>query len=44
MEAKRSFFLMGDEGASNHCITENRSIMSQVVFDFFDEAFGSFAQ
>ena len=30
-----------EEGASNHCITENRSIMSQVVFDFFDEAFGS---
>ncbi len=29
------------EGASNHCLTENRSIMSQVVFDFFDEAFDS---
>lgn len=28
-----------NEGASNHCITENRSVMSQVVFDFFDEAF-----
>ncbi len=28
-----------DEGASNHCITENRSVMSQVVFDFFDKVF-----
>lgn len=28
-----------DEGASNHCLTENRSIMSQTVFDFLDEAF-----
>ena len=27
------------EGASNHCITENRSIMSQVVFDWLDEVF-----
>lgn len=28
-----------EEGASNHCLTENRSVMSQEVFDFFDEAF-----
>ena len=28
-----------DEGASNHCLTENRSVMSQVVFDFLDEVF-----
>ncbi|MBI9112391.1 alpha/beta hydrolase [Maridesulfovibrio ferrireducens] len=28
-----------NEGASNHCITENRSVMSQVVFDFFDDVF-----
>ncbi|NLG35552.1 MAG: alpha/beta hydrolase [Lentisphaerae bacterium] len=28
-----------NEGASNHCLTENRSVMSQVVFDFFNEAF-----
>ena len=34
----------GEEGASNHCLTENRSIMSQVVFDFFDEALDSFPQ
>jgi hypothetical protein len=33
-----------EEGASNHCITENRSIMSQVVFDFFDEVFDSSAE
>lgn len=26
-----------EEGASNHCLTENHSIMSQVIFDFFDE-------
>ncbi len=28
-----------DEGASSHCIGENRSLMSQVVFDWFDEIF-----
>lgn len=28
-----------NEGASNHCITENRSVMSQVVFDWLDEVF-----
>jgi len=27
-----------NEGASNHCLTENRSVMSQTVFDFLDEA------
>jgi len=27
------------EGASNHCITENRSLMSQVVFDWLDTVF-----
>jgi len=26
-----------NEGASNHCITENRSVMSQVVLDWLDE-------
>jgi alpha-beta hydrolase superfamily lysophospholipase len=25
------------EGASNHCIMENRGLVGQVVFDFFDE-------
>jgi hypothetical protein len=28
-----------DEGASNHCIMENRSIVGQVVFDWLDEIF-----
>jgi pimeloyl-ACP methyl ester carboxylesterase len=28
-----------EEGASNHCIMENRSLMSQVVFDWLDETF-----
>jgi len=28
-----------DEGASNHCIMENRSLMSQVVFDWLDSVF-----
>ncbi len=28
-----------NEGASNHCITENRSVMSQVVFDWLDNIF-----
>jgi len=28
-----------DEGATNHCIMENRSIVGQVVFDWLDEIF-----
>jgi pimeloyl-ACP methyl ester carboxylesterase len=28
-----------EEGASNHCVMENRSLMSQVVFDWLDETF-----
>jgi hypothetical protein len=27
------------EGAANHCILENRSLKSQVVFDWLDEVF-----
>jgi len=27
------------EGAANHCIMENRSLMSQIVFDWLDELF-----
>jgi hypothetical protein len=27
------------EGAANHCVMENRSLMSQVVFDWLDELF-----
>lgn len=36
---KRFVVTPADEGASNHCITENRSVMSQVVFDWLDEVF-----
>lgn len=28
-----------DEGAANHCVMENRSLMGQVVFDWLDETF-----
>lgn len=28
-----------NEGAANHCVMENRSLMSQVVFDWLDEVF-----
>jgi hypothetical protein len=28
-----------EEGASNHCIMENRSLMSQELFDWLDEVF-----
>ncbi|KAF0232989.1 MAG: hypothetical protein FD177_2028 [Desulfovibrionaceae bacterium] len=32
------------EGASNHCVMENRSLMSQEVFDWLDETFGEGAR
>lgn len=38
---KRFIITPGEEGASSHCIGENRSVMSQVVFDFFDEIFAA---
>jgi len=28
-----------EEGAANHCVMENRSLMSQVVFDWLDDTF-----
>jgi hypothetical protein len=28
-----------DEGASNHCVMENRSLIGQVLFDWLDESF-----
>ena len=34
---KRLVVTPAEEGASNHCIMENRSLMSQVVFDWLDE-------
>ena len=38
---KRSAMVVtpSDEGATNHCIMENRSIVGQVVFDWLDEIF-----
>ena len=38
-KVKKLAITPANEGASNHCLTENRSVMSQVVFDFFDQAF-----
>lgn len=29
-----------DEGASNHCVMENRSLVAQVAFDWLDDVFG----
>ena len=36
---KRMVVTPEDEGATNHCIMENRGLVGQVVFDFFDEVF-----
>lgn len=36
---KKFVITPANEGASNHCITENRSVMSQVVFDWLDDIF-----
>lgn len=36
---KRFIVTPANQGASSHCIGENRSVMSQVVFDWFDEVF-----
>jgi hypothetical protein len=27
------------EGATNHCVMENRSLVGQVLFDWLDEVF-----
>ena len=38
--SKKEFIITKrDVGASSHCIGENRTLMSQVVFDWFDEVF-----
>lgn len=34
---KKQVITPSDEGATNHCVMENRNIIGQVVFDFFDE-------
>jgi hypothetical protein len=38
--ARKSLVVLpATEGASNHCIMENRSLMSQEVFDWLDDTF-----
>ncbi len=34
---KKMVVTPADEGASNHCLLENRSVMSQVLFDWLDD-------
>ncbi len=36
---KKLVITPSNEGATNHCIMENRSLMSQVLFDWLDEVF-----
>ncbi|MGV8059441.1 MAG: hypothetical protein AB2L12_15680 [Smithellaceae bacterium] len=36
---KKLVITKAEEGASNHCIMENRSLMSQELFDWLDEVF-----
>ena len=36
---KKFMVTPASEGAANHCVMENRSLMSQVVFDWLDEIF-----
>ncbi len=36
---KKMVVTPSDEGATNHCIMENRSIVAQVLFDWLDETF-----
>lgn len=36
---KRLVITPAEEGASSHCILENRSLMSQELFDWLDEVF-----
>jgi alpha-beta hydrolase superfamily lysophospholipase len=36
---KKMVITRGEEGASGHCLAENRSLMSQIVFDWLDELF-----
>jgi hypothetical protein len=36
---KRLVITPAEEGASNHCIMENRSLMSQELLDWLDEIF-----
>jgi hypothetical protein len=36
---KKMVITPANEGASNHCVMENRSLVSQVLFDWLDEVF-----
>ena len=36
---KKMVVTPADEGASNHCVMENRSLIGQVLFDWLDESF-----
>ena len=36
---KKMVIAPANEGASSHCLAENRSLMSQIVFDWLDELF-----
>jgi hypothetical protein len=36
---KRLVITPAEEGASSHCILDNRSLMSQELFDWLDEVF-----
>jgi len=36
---KKMVVTPSNEGATNHCIMENRSIVAQVLFDWLDETF-----
>jgi hypothetical protein len=33
------FITPSNEGATNHCVMENRSLVSQVLFDWLDDLF-----
>lgn len=37
---KKLVVLPADEGATNHCTMENRSLLAQVLFDWLDEVLG----
>ena len=36
---KKMIITPTDEGATNHCVMENRSLVGQVLFDWLDEVF-----
>ena len=38
---KKMVVTPADEGATNHCIMENRALVGQVLFDWLDEIFAS---